>query len=147
LKLGYGMAFGWSAGDIASALKLLLVVGKAVKEACSASSEYEDTHKFLTTLQATLQHLQAFDTAIIRFERIEELREQCRLLRLPLRSFLTDVEKFEPFLVAGSKKRILSITPRRLQWALVMPGKVKQLRDQILAPMLSIGVIMGLYTM
>ena len=141
------MAFGWSAGDIASALKLLLVVSKVVKEACKASSEYEDTHKFLTTLQTTLQHIQAFDTATIRFERIEELREQCRLLQLPLRSFLTDVEKFEPFLVAGSKKRDLLTTPRRLQWALVMPGKIKQLRDQILAPMLSIGVIMGLYTM
>lgn len=147
MKLGYGMAFGWSAGDIASALKLLLVVGKAVKEACKASSEYEDTHKFLTTLQTTLQHIQAFDTAIIRFERIEELREQCRLLRLPLRSFLADVEKFEPFLVAGTKKRILLTTPRRLQWALVMPGKIKQLRYQIQAPVLSIGVFMGLYTM
>jgi hypothetical protein len=66
------MAFGWSAGDIASALNLLLTVGKALKEACEASSEYENTHSFLTTLQTTLQHLQAFDPAFARSSRMVE---------------------------------------------------------------------------
>jgi hypothetical protein len=66
---------------------------------------------------------------------------------LPIRAFITDIEKFEPSLVAGRKKRNLLTAPRRIQWALVMPGKIKQLRDQIQVPMLGIGVIMGLYTM
>jgi hypothetical protein len=47
----------------------------------------------------------------------------------------------------GNKKRNLLTAPRRIQWALVMPGKIKELQERIQAPMLSIGIIMGFHTM
>jgi hypothetical protein len=140
------MSFGWAAGDIASALNLLFKVGKAVKEACEDSTQYEEIHSFLKTLQTTLQHIQAFDSAFIRSSRLEELCEQCRLLRLPITTFLSYVEKFEPSLAAGNKKHRFLSAPSRIRWALEMPGKIKQLQERIQAPMLNVGLIMGFHT-
>jgi hypothetical protein len=141
------MAFGWSAGDIASALKLLLTVGKALKEACGASSEYAETQSFLRTLQTTLQNVQAFDETFIGPHRAGKLREQCNLLRLPVTAFLDDIKRFEPALATGNKRNKLLTAPRKIQWAIVMPGKIKQLREHIDGLMISIGLLMGSYTL
>ena len=53
------MSFGWSAGDIVAALKLLHQISSAVRESGGASSEFQDTLSFLYTLSQTLQHLNA----------------------------------------------------------------------------------------
>jgi hypothetical protein len=53
------MSFGWSAGDIASAIALLVKVGKALKNSDGAASEYQDTVEFLKSLVKTLESVQA----------------------------------------------------------------------------------------
>lgn len=143
------MSFGWSAGDIASAIKLLIIVGKAVKEAFGNSSKHSATVDFFESLKRTLQTLQAFGNASLNIgvEWLEDLREQCRLLRVPVVAFLEESRRFEPALETLNSHRKLMSAPRRMQWALVMPGKVKKLREEVTQPMLSINLLLGLQTL
>ena len=53
------MSFGWSAGDIVSAAKLLYKIGVALKESGGASTEYQDISSTLETIIRTLEHLNA----------------------------------------------------------------------------------------
>jgi hypothetical protein len=72
------MAFGRSARDVASALKLLLCWQGSKGSLCSLVRFWR-IHSFLTTLQTTLQHIQVLDATVVWSSRIVELREQCRL--------------------------------------------------------------------
>jgi hypothetical protein len=137
------MSFGWSAGDVVSAMKLLYTVGKALKESCGASSDFAETSSFLLALQTTLRLLQSLDTVAINPEFAESFKELCRQIQLPLDAFLKDVLKYEPALSSAGKKSKILTVPRKMQWALVMPSKVKKLQSQIGGAMLAVNTLMG----
>ncbi|PVH86310.1 hypothetical protein DL98DRAFT_582889 [Cadophora sp. DSE1049] len=92
------MSFGWSAGDIASALKLLYTIGKALKESCGASSDF-----------AEISSDHASTLSIARY---------------------------------GRNPKNLT-TPRKIQWALVMPRRIEKLQGHIGGPMLAVNALMG----
>ena len=137
------MSFGWSAGDIASALKLLYTVGKALKESCGASSEYAETSSFLTALQTTLRLLQSLDTVAFNPESADSFRDQCIQIKHHLDAFLHDVCKYEPALASTSKRAKILSAPRKIQWALVMPSKIKKLQGQMGGSMLTVNTLIG----
>ena len=137
------MSFGWSAGDVASAMKLLYTVGKALKESCGASSDFAETSSFLLALQTTLRLLQSLDTVAINSKFAESFKELCQQIQLPLDVFLKDVLKYEPALSSASRKSKILTAPRKIQWALVMPSKIKKLQSQIGGAMLAVNTVMG----
>src|SRR6187402_478911 len=98
------MSFGWSAGDIVVALKLLYKIGSALKDSGGASSEYQDTHSFLQTLSRTLEHLNALQATSFDPDFAKTLQQQCDQIRGPLAIFLGDVgRRFEPALGIDSR--------------------------------------------
>ena len=139
------MSFGWSAGDVATAIRLLYKVGVALKEAGGASSEYQDTTSFLQTLTRTLEHLNALQNTQLDPGIANNLREQCEQIRKPLEEFLRDVEKYESGLgvQAQSKRRKILSVPRKLQWALSASKEAKKLQDRVAVPMAAVGLVLG----
>lgn len=49
------MSFGFSAGDIAECLKVLVKIGNALKDSGGSKAEYQDAVKFLKGVEATVQ--------------------------------------------------------------------------------------------
>jgi hypothetical protein len=137
------MSFGWSTSDIASALKLLYTVGKALKESCGASSEFAEVSSFLTTLQTTLRLLESLDTVAFNPENKESITEQCQQIRRRVDLFLSDALRYEPALTSARKKSKIPTAPRKIQWALFMPSRIKKLQGQIGSPMLTVNALMG----
>jgi hypothetical protein len=140
------MSFGWSAGDIVAALKLLLQIVTALKDSGGASSDLRDALSYLQTLSRTLQHLNSLQAAPLDHQDIaENLREQCSHIRVPLQAFLDDVgRRFGSVLAVNTQRKRLSAAPRAIQWAVSTSKKVKQLRDRVAVPMTAVGLLLGL---
>jgi hypothetical protein len=135
------MSFGWSAGDLVAALKLLYQIGSALKKSGGASSDFRDTLSFL---QAVSEHLNLLQTTPLDPQVAESLREQCDHIREPLSAFLKDVEKkFEPNIGLQSDCKKILAAPRMVQWALFTSKKAKQLQHRITVPMASVGLLLS----
>ena len=137
------MSFGWSAGDIALAIQLLYKVGTALKEAGGASSAYQEATSFLDSLEATLEHLRLLSSTTIDAAKAVEIRSQVSQLRRPVTRFLEDVKKYEASLAAASSRGKIASAPRRIQFALEVPGKLKKLQDEITVPMLTLSMFIS----
>jgi hypothetical protein len=138
------MSFGWSAGDIVAALKLLYQIGIALRDLGGASSEFQDTLSFLQTLSRTLQHLNALQATPLDTGIVENLREQCNHIRVPLTELLDDVgRRFGPTLGVNSTANSVFAAPWKIQWALSTSKKIKRLQDRIAVPMAAVGLMLG----
>jgi hypothetical protein len=138
------MSFSWSAGDIVAALKLLQQIGTALKDSGGASSEFQDTLSFLQALSQTLQHLNSIPLTPLDQGVAENLRQQCEHIRVPLQAFLEDAKRrFELALGVKTTKNRIFTAPRKIQWALSMSKKVKQLQERVAVPMAAVGLIMS----
>jgi hypothetical protein len=134
------MSFGWSAGDLVAALKLLHQIGSALRDSGGASSDFQETISFFQTLSRALEHLNVLRSKPLDPEIAEQLREQCDHIRVPLVTFLEDVGgKFELSLGAKSRRNKLFAAPRMIQWALSTSKKVKRLQ----VPMASMSVMLS----
>lgn len=140
------MSFGWSAGDIAIAVKFLCKVTIALKEAGGAKDDFQDTTSFLKTLTQTLEHLIALQNAQLDQEILENLRDQCDQIKGPVNTFLSDVEKYEHALGVQSTMSMLRNAPRKLQWALFSSKKATVLKERIAVPMAAASLILGKQT-
>ncbi|CZR51409.1 uncharacterized protein PAC_01284 [Phialocephala subalpina] len=138
------MSFGWSAGDIVAALKLLYQISSAVRDSGGASSDFQDILSFLQTLSQTLQHLNALQATYLDPAFADHLRQQCNHIRVPLTNFLDDVgRKFGPALGTNSRRKRVFAVPRMIQWTVSDSKKTKRLQDRIAVPMSAVGLILG----
>lgn len=138
------MSFGWSAGDIVAALKLLHQIGIALRDSGGASSEFQDTLSFLQTLSRTLQHLNALQATLLDSDLSDNLREQCDHIRVPLTELLDDVgRRFGSTLGVNSIANRVFAAPRKIQWAVSTSKKIKRLQDRIAVPMAAVGLMLG----
>jgi hypothetical protein len=54
------MAFGWSAGDILSAINLIIEVANALDEVSRSAKEFQEASSFLRDLNSALSPLKMF---------------------------------------------------------------------------------------
>lgn len=145
------MSFGWSAGDIVLAIKLLVKIGSALREADGAKAGFQEAAGSLAGLETALQYLeqqqQAADTqrradlqgnptsAAQHSAREAMLRTSIDFIKDPVSSFLDDIEKYDKSLSTRSKLHFTSGARRKIQWALFVSDKVKELQSRIAIPM------------
>lgn len=86
------MSFGWSASDLATAVKLLHKVGIPLQESGGASLNFQETLNFLQTLSPTLGLINALQNVPHESEWSENLRNHCSLIRGPVESFLDGIQ-------------------------------------------------------
>ncbi|KAI9647472.1 hypothetical protein NHQ30_003857 [Ciborinia camelliae] len=95
------MSFGWSAGDIAQAISLIIKVVKALDDGSGAPDDYRKAAIFLENVNHTLKNLHFFTTLGTYPSYGDEIRRQVENIRPPLEGFLDFMNKFESDL--GSK--------------------------------------------
>lgn len=125
------ISFGWSAGDIASALTLVYNLIEALDSVDAATSDYREAVSFLQALKRTLDPLQAYSSWHAYPNYGKEIKLQILRIQGPLERFLQQAVKFEPSLEAKSREGYHRHVLRKLQWYVSMLKKVLELKKKI----------------
>jgi hypothetical protein len=125
------MSFGWSAGDIASAIKLIYNLVEALDSCDGAAGDYRGAVSFLRDLKRTLDPLQTFTAWATYPTYGKDIGEQVVHIKEPVEGFLKAVLKYEPSLGNKAAEGHYRHIGRKLQWYLFMSKKVSTLRRKI----------------
>lgn len=112
------MSFGWSAGDIVSAISVIVKVSKGLRETGGAASSYQDHAEFLDSLAVTLDGIQALLSSNAHLKWEQALIAQAQRLKDAVETCVKKAKKFEPSLGEGSQKSKIGKVPRKVQWTM-----------------------------
>jgi hypothetical protein len=124
------MSFGWSAGDIASAIALLAKIGSALKESGGAATEYQEAIDFLSIIEKSLNGIKKFLNENVDLIWESELNEQVVHVKAAVERFRAEIDKYELSLGAYSSRSTARKIPRKVQFALM--ADVKDFQNAIL---------------
>jgi hypothetical protein len=128
------MSFGWSAGDIATAIAVTYNLIQALDDTHGAAKDYREAISFLCDLKRVLEPLQAFTAWSAYPNYGKEIGEKVGHIKGPVEDFLAAVLKYEPSLGENRRTgwpRALPAALRKLQWHVFMSKKVLSLRGKI----------------
>jgi hypothetical protein len=125
------MSFGWSAGDIAQAVSIIVKVVKALDEVDGAGKHYREAVTFLESLKHTLEPLQTF-TALKTYPSYgDEIRKQVQRIKKPIERFLEIAKKFESSLGSGPKDCRRHNIVAKLRWRFINSKALDILKHDI----------------
>ncbi|KAK1753738.1 hypothetical protein QBC47DRAFT_387040 [Echria macrotheca] len=125
-------AFGFSAGDFISAVKLVVDVSEALKATGGASASYRDLLTELELLQDILLQLQARQSGSNVSNPLRDYgRRQAELTLSTLSQFLELISKFAAKLGPDGSPKWYRHVGRKAQWAVAYAGEVEKLRLRI----------------
>jgi rubrerythrin len=84
------MAFGWSAGDILSAINFIIEIANALDEVDGAAKQFREASVFLRDLNTTLKPLQTFTVLDTKPTYKKEIENQVEAIRTPIETFIND---------------------------------------------------------
>jgi hypothetical protein len=84
------MAFGWSAGDILSAINFIIEIANALDEVDGTAKQFREASVFLRDLNTTLKPLQTFTVLDTKPTYEKEIENQVEAIRTPIETFIND---------------------------------------------------------
>jgi hypothetical protein len=84
------MAFGWSAGDILSAINFIIEIANALDEVDGATKQFREASVFLRDLNTTLKPLQTFTVLDTKPMYKKEIENQVEAIGTPIETFIND---------------------------------------------------------
>ncbi|KAK4545728.1 hypothetical protein LTR36_002682 [Oleoguttula mirabilis] len=125
------MSFGWGAGDIATAIKIIYCIIKLLDHAKSAKKHYANSCGFLRQLAPILQRIQAQTQDPNDEQTRSDYAEQCAAINAAYDEFDHYLEKKYHGLSAKQPSKASQLLPSA-KWALdEMHEKVQKLKNQI----------------
>jgi hypothetical protein len=125
------MSIEWSAGDIATAIKIAYELIEMQDSCDGAVGNYRKAVGSLRDLTRTLNPLRIF-TAREAFSTYDQhIQEQMKNIRESIEKFLKDVLKYEPSLGIKAAEDHHPHVLRKLQWHMFMPKNALGLRSQM----------------
>ena len=137
--------FGFSAGDFAIAIGLIVRISKALKDSGAAAAEYRDILQDLQTLQQLLRLLETLRPADGSVSDINAIRGMALACRIPLLEFVKKIESYEPALGVSSSKGMFARGVKKVQWAILFEEEVAKFRGIIAAKVRTITLLLGLF--
>jgi hypothetical protein len=125
------MSFGWSAGDIAQTVGLVIKVVKALDNTNGAAADYCEAVAFLVRLKHTLEPLQTFSALNLYPEYGDDIRQTVEKIKEPIDKFLSIAKKFESSLSTNAKSGFQHNVGRKVQWSFYTSKRVGSLRREI----------------
>ena len=136
--------FGFSAGDFATAIGLIVRISKVLKDSGAAAAECRDILQDLHTLQQLLRHLEMLRPADGSVSHINAIRGMALACRIPLLEFAEKIESYEPALGRGSSKAMFTRGVEKVQWAILVEEEVAKFRG-IIAKVHNITLLLGAF--
>lgn len=155
-------AFGFSAGDFISAIGkapstnlksitaktftqgLVKKVIKALKRTGGASTEYQHAIIELNGLKNVLRRLESLQPNQDNEHHVNAIRGVALACQLPLRDFLTKLEKYEVSLGPLSNPKWYHGFPQKSRWAMSFAEEVEKLRALVAAKTVSITLLLAM---
>ena len=134
--------FGFSAGDFATAIGLIVRISKALKDSGTAAGECRDVLQDLQTLQQLLELLETLRPAAGSVSHINAIRGLALDCRIPLLEFAQKIESYAPALGVGSSKGMVTRGVKKVQWALLVEEEVAKFRGIIAAKVHNITLLL-----
>lgn len=125
------MSFGWSAGDIATALVLLRNIIEALDSVDGAASYYREAVGFLRDLERTLTPLESLEAWKTYPLYANDILRQVQQIKGPVQDFLGGVVKYKKSLGEEAPKGHHRYIWKKLQWYLTQENKVLALKAKI----------------
>jgi hypothetical protein len=125
------MSFGWSAGDIATAITVIYNLVEALDSCDGSAAEYRDTVSFLQDLNRTLEPLQTFTAWNVYPDYGRDITNHINSIKEPVEQFIASILKYEPSLGAKAKQGHHRHMLKKVTWRLFMTKKVLGLRKRI----------------
>ncbi|KAN0108885.1 hypothetical protein V8E51_008627 [Hyaloscypha variabilis] len=141
------MSFGWSAGDIAAAITLIIRLIDTLDSNDGAASDYREAVAFLGDLKRTLDPLRTFSAWITYPVYGRDIEDQAKQIRDPVKAFVAAVQKYERSLGAQASHGHLRNMGRKVQWSVFMSKKVISLKRKIESHMRIIDSLMQRLTL
>jgi hypothetical protein len=120
-------------------------VAKALKSSGGASSEYQNVIIELHGLQNVLARLAALEPTEGNINHVNAIRGMALACQLPLREFLSKLEKYETTMGPLATGTMRSVG-KKAKWAILMEKEVKKIRALVSAKVLSISLLLATHT-
>jgi Mg2+ and Co2+ transporter CorA len=125
------MSFGWSAGDIVSAIKLITEIVNALDEAQGVVDEYRSTTYFLTSLTRTIAVFSELETNQLPDALKTELSSQLYHIKIHIEAFLSEISQYRKLINPLQYKNKLSNVRSKLSWHFKVEERVRKLQNAI----------------
>lgn len=135
--------FGFSVGDIAYAIKLIITIGKAIRESGGAASEFQLLQQDLDSLQQTLETLKQIQVTGCATRHVKAVTGMALSCQVPLKEFYSKIEKYQATLGSGSSAGRFRSGGRKVQWAVLMNEEVVKIRAVITGKVVSVNLLMA----
>ncbi|KAI9793791.1 MAG: hypothetical protein M1835_007025 [Candelina submexicana] len=123
--------FGFSAGDIAMAVKVIAKASSALKDAGGSASEYQEVLQYLNGLLLTLQQIQNINIQPSNPALLNAIRAQCASSAKPVLDSINSIHQFGDALGVQSSETAISGSHKKVQWGLFVSKRVEKLRSQL----------------
>lgn len=135
--------FGFSAGDIAEAIKLIAKIAKALKESGGSATEYQDTMKSLGSQLLMLQHLEAIHSKIRDKAVASTLQVLALRAKQPILEFMERTRKYESSLGTTRPSKSMKRALHKCDWALRVVEDARKLRTCISADLEAVHLLLA----
>ncbi|KAH6667579.1 hypothetical protein B0J14DRAFT_659031 [Halenospora varia] len=127
------MSFGWSAGDIAAAVKLVNKIIHSVSNAGGAREHFQELESELKGLLRALHEISDLTSQPGQIPEIVALKFAACLCEDTLKAFFEKIKPFDRSLRAGSMTSKLKATPRMVRWELLVKKDIPEFRSYLVA--------------
>jgi hypothetical protein len=134
------MSFGWSAGDIVSAIKLVNKIITCVNNAGGAREHFQELDSELGGLLRALSEISDLASAPDQLPEIVALKFAACLCEDTLKRFYEKIKPFNDSLGIGSRKSKARAAPRMVRWELLTKKDIPELRTYLAAHVGSLNV-------
>lgn len=141
------MSFGWSAGDIITALNLIADVVSALRDAGGAAEEYQRTTTELEHLKQALSEVCKLEASEGLETTVYAIQRTALTCQKPLVDFLESIKGYNASLAKAKTDGVMKDVFKKVKWrAMKKAEAVAKLRAELVGFVSSICMLLHIYT-
>jgi hypothetical protein len=125
------MSFGWSVGDIISAVNLIREVANALDPSEGASKQYQTVIEYLNDVKKTLDHFENLPIFQNNALYKEEICQEVHAIKVPVVNFVAEVKRYEPALGGRAAAGYSFQVVKKLRWHFSDEKRAEKLATEI----------------
>ena len=134
--------FGWSVGDIAAAINILVKISKGLQETGGAASQFQQVVQDFEALKLVLEFIEDLNDNDAEFHIATALCSRSQSSQHVLGDFLAGVAKYETSLGYDPGSIWHHGVFRKTQWVLLMTKEVRKLQEALEPQMQSVNLLL-----
>jgi hypothetical protein len=139
--------FGFSVGDFATTIQLIVKISKALRDASDAPTEFTYLLQDLQHLIVVLEQLQSLPpSSAHNVNHFNAIRGMALCVQVPLQNFVTKMEKHKAAMEMKASGSRLRGARYKVKWAVGIQEEVSKLRAAVTMKIATISVLLAMPT-